>query len=420
MTKRRESAAIAVTSAIAVLSIATGIATLSYEPYVTPLAVHVPDTVRTAVSMTGAFTGFAMLLTAWGLKRRLRVAWYSALLLYPVTALQGVAQSNVLSVPLVVLSLAAVPALVASRRSFRREMSLTQGQWSAAAALVGALAYGTLGSYALRDQYTSVETPLDAFYYTVVTMSTVGYGDLTPTTQLARVFALSFIVVGTASFAFALATLVTPAIESRLTKALGKVTERQLESLQDHVVVLGTGGPSGSVVDALSGRADAVVVTSDGDSASRLKEHGALVVEGEPADELSLQKARVEDAAAVVAATNDDATDALGLLTVRDLAPDTRVVASAVDSSNIENLRRAGADTVISPATIVGGLVAESALHGVDVGREVDEAMEGVGAGGQEDEGVESDISAFFGDEDRSDENDAVDETREEGGSEES
>lgn len=394
MTKRRESAAIAVTSAIAVLSIATGIATLSYEPYVTPLAVHVPETVRTAVSMTGAFTGFAMLLTAWGLKRRLRAAWYSALLLYPVTALQGVAQSNVLSVPLVVLSLAAIPALVASRRSFRREMALTQGQWSAAAALVGALAYGTLGSYALREQYTSVDTPIDAFYYTVVTMSTVGYGDLTPTTELARVFALSFIVVGTASFAFALATLVTPAIESRLTKALGKVTERQLESLQDHVVVLGSGGPSGSVVDELSGRADTVAVTADREAASRLRARGTLVVDAEPSDEVALERARVKDAAAVVAATNDDASDALALLTVRDLAPDTRVVASAVEAQNLESLRRAGADTVISPADIVGGLVAESALHGVDVEREVDEAMSEVGAGDGESDGDVADDPA--------------------------
>ncbi len=391
MGKKGERLAIALTSAIAVLSIVTGIATLGYQPHVTPLAAYVPEAIRTTVSLTGAFTGFAMLLSAWGLKRRLRIAWYSALVLYPVTALQGVAQSSLLSLPLILLSLAAIPTLVANRERFRREMSLTHGQWSAAAALTGAIAYGTLGSYVLRDQYTEVQTPIDAFYYTIVTMSTVGYGDLTPTTELARVFALSFIVVGTASFAYALATLVTPAIENRLTKALGKVTERQLEALEGHVVVLGTGGPSDSVLRELEGRAEAVVVTTNEEQAKQLRSRGFLVIESDPSDERALEKARVSEAAAVVAATNHDERDAFALLTARELAPDARIVASAVDVENVENLRRAGADTVISPASIVGGLVAESAIHGVDVGRQVDEAM-----GTQED--LESDRGGGDGD----------------------
>ncbi len=376
MGKKGERLSVALTSAIAVLSIVTGIVTLGYQPHVTPVAAYIPETVRTAVSLTGAFTGFAMLLSAWGLNRRLRAAWFSALLLYPVTALQGVAQSNLLSIPLILLSVAAIPTLVANRGRFHRKMSLTHGQWSAAAALGAAIAYGTVGSYALRDQYTAVETPIDAFYYTIVTMSTVGYGDLTPTTELARVFALSFIVVGTAAFGFALATLVTPAIEARLTKAMGKVTQRQLEALEGHVVVLGTGGATGSVIEQLDGRSDFVTVTSDEDAVGRLRSRGLLVVDAEPSDERALKKARVSEASAVVAATNHDSRDALAVLTARELAPDSRIVSSAVDVENIESLRRAGADNVISPASIVGGMVAESALHGVDVEREVEAMME--------------------------------------------
>jgi voltage-gated potassium channel len=77
------------------------------------------------------------------------------------------------------------------------------------------MVYGTVGACALRDDFEGVVTLLDAFYFAVVTMSTVGYGDMTPTSQVARLFGLSFLVVGTASFAVALGALLGPAIQAR-------------------------------------------------------------------------------------------------------------------------------------------------------------------------------------------------------------
>lgn len=373
---KREMVAIALTGVVGVLSVVTGVVSLSYQPYVTPLAGYVPEAVRTAVSLTGAFTGFAMLLSAWGLSHRLRVSWYTSLTLLPMTALQGIAQSNVLSVPLVVLSLAAVPVVAANRSRFSRRLTLSQGQWAAVGALVSALLYGTVGSYALRDGYENIQTPLDAFYYTVITVSTVGYGDAVPTTQLARTFAVSFVVVGTAAFAFSLGTLITPVIEARLSKALGRVTRLQLEALGDHVVVLGYSEATSPILTELSGRSDFVVLASDPDTAARLTERDYTVVNADPSNEDALRQARVESARAVVAATEDDAEDALAVLTARQMNPDVRVVVSASDEGNIEKLRRAGADTVISPASIVGDLLVESALTSEDTGKIVDEVME--------------------------------------------
>lgn len=373
---RRETVAVALTAVIGVISVVTGVVSLSYQPYVTPLAAYIPDTVRSVVSLTGAFTGFAMLLSAWGLSHRLRAAWYTSLALLPVTALQGVAQSNVLSVPLVVLSFLAVPGVAASRSRFSRRLTLDQGQWAAVGALASALVYGTVGSYALRDGFANVGTPVDALYYTVITVSTVGYGDAVPTTQLARTFSVSFVVVGTASFAFALGSLVTPAIEARLSKALGRMTELQLESLEDHVVVLGFTGETGPILEELEGAAEFVVLTSDNDAASRLRDRGHMVVTANPSNESALGQARIEDAKAVVAATDDDAEDALAVLTARQMNPDVRIVVSAAAEENVGRLRRAGADTVISPASIVGALLVESALTGEDTGTVADEVLE--------------------------------------------
>jgi len=372
---RRETAAVALTAIVGIISVVTGVVSLSYQPYVTPLAAYVPDTVRSLVSLTGAFTGFAMLLSAWGLSHRLRVAWYTSLALLPVTALQGVVQSNVLSVPLVALSVVAVPGVAAGRSGFSRRLTLDQGQWAAVGALVSALVYGTVGSYALRDGFGGIETPVDALYYTVITVSTVGYGDAVPTSQLARTFSISFVVVGTAAFAFALGSLVTPAIEARLSKALGRMTELQLETLEDHVIVLGYTGDTSPIVDELGERAGFVVLTPDDDVASRLRDRGTMTVTANPSNESALERARVEKARAVVAATADDADDALAVLTARQMNPDLRIVVSAADEENVRKLRRAGADTVISPASIVGDLLVESALTGEDTGTVADEVL---------------------------------------------
>jgi voltage-gated potassium channel len=373
---RRETAVVALTAVVGVISVFTGVVSLSYQPYVTPIASYVPDTVRTIMSLTGAFTGFAVLLSAWGLSHRLRVAWYTSLALLPVTAVQGLAQSNVLSVPLVVLSFLAVPGVAASRSRFGRRLTLDHGQWAAVGALVSALAYGTVGSYALREGFENVTTPLDALYYTVITVSTVGYGDAVPTTQLARTFTISFVVVGTAAFAFALGSLVTPAIEARLSKALGRMTELQLESLDSHVVVLGYTGDTGPIVDELDDRTSFVVLTSDDDAASRLRDRGFMTLTANPSNEAALERARVEDASAVVVATDDDAEDALAVLTARQMNPEVRIVVSAADEENVEKLRRAGADTVVSPASIVGDLLVKSALTGEDTGSVADDVLE--------------------------------------------
>jgi hypothetical protein len=91
----------------------------------------------------------------------------------------------------------------------------------------------------------------------------------------------------------------------------------------------------------------------------------ALVGHHADADDLvqeTLMRARIEEARAVIVATNNDAEDALAVLTARHLNPDVTIVAAATNRENVGKLRRAGADTVISPATIGGHLLVESAF----------------------------------------------------------
>ena len=87
----------------------------------------------------------------------------------------------------------------------------------------------------------------------------------------------------------------------------------------------------------------------------------------DPSDEASLERAQIREARAVIAATNNDADDALAVLTARDLNPEITIVAAATNRENISKLKRAGADTVISPAMIGGHLLVESAMSDSDV-----------------------------------------------------
>ncbi|WP_336036314.1 NAD-binding protein [Halobacterium yunchengense] len=377
-------AAVALTLAVAALSVAVGILGI-VDPTASfgPLARYIPPAVSQVAGFTGALTGFLMVMSAFGLRRGLRVAWYSTLVLLPVTLLQGLVQATPYSVPLVVLSVVSFPLLAAARGRFDEPLSLSTSQLAAGGALFGVQAYGTIGTYALRGDrgFPGVATLLDAFYYTLVTSSTVGYGDLAPVTQEARLFSLSVLVLGTASFAIALTALLGPAIEARFASALGRMTQSQLESLDDHVVVAGYGDLTEPILTELraSGRQFLVVASADTDVAD-LRERDVDVLVGDPGDEATLRRAGVDRARAVVAATNDDGEDALSILTVTEAYPDVRVVAAATEQENESKLRRAGADAVISPAVIGGRLIARSALGDRDAEREAADVLEDRGA----------------------------------------
>ncbi|TYT63263.1 NAD-binding protein [Natrialba swarupiae] len=362
-------AAIALALAVALLSVATALFNIGVAPPYEPLDPYIPDVVQQTARFTGAVTGFMMVVGALALRRGLRVGWWMTILLLPLTAAQGFLQVSQYSVPLIVLSLVSIPILWLTRDRFSKTLSLSTTQIAAGAALVGVQAYGTIGAYALRDDFEGIETPLDAFYFTLITSSTVGYGDITPNLGSidARLFTMSVLVLGVSSFGLAAGVLLGPAIQARITKTLGIMTESELELLSDHVLVLGYGELTEPIVDELADNdREFVVVTSDNDASDALSRHDIPVIMADPSDEAPLHRAKIEQASAVLVATNEDAQDALTILTARQLAPDTHIVAAATDRENTKKLERAGADTVISPALIGGHLLVRSVLGGDD------------------------------------------------------
>ena len=371
----RTQAAVFLTALVATLSVITGIVNIGATTVSGPLAVYVPEVAAQTAGFTGTMTGFLMLVSVFGLRRGYRVAWYSVVLLLPITGIQGLVQSSLLSLPLVGASVLAMPAILLNRRFFDRAVDLTMTQLASLAAVVAVQAYGTVGTYALRDEFTQVNTALDAFYFTLVTASTVGYGDLTATSQIGRLISMSVLLTGVASFGVALGTLLGPLIEARFATALGNMSDKQLKLLENHYVVTGYGDLTEPILESLDG-SDAVVIVRDPENAKQLRDHGYEVLTADPSDEEPLHRVGIERARGLIAATNKDAQDAMVILTARELNPDLRIVAAATDRENIRKLRRAGADIVLSPAVLGGRLLVESALGNDDPERVIDRILD--------------------------------------------
>ena len=379
---------------VAVVSFVTGLSNLSQTTLTLngPLAAVFPGA-GAYVRFAGVLFAFVLGVLVVFLQRRKRLAWYGAVVVLPLLALLPLTTLQTTDVPLLVLVLAAEPMLVWNRDRFDQSLDLSPLQIAALLSIFGVVAYGTVGSYALRADFPGIESLSDSVYFVVVTIATVGFGDITPTTPEAKWFSLSIILLGTGAFTAAIGALVVPAIESRMAAAFGNMTASELKLLEDHVLVLGYGDITESLLEELPGEVDVVVVTPDADLASRLNDHDVNVVTDDPTDEDTLLEARIDAARGVVVATRDDARDVLAVLTARQTNPEVRIVAAANHRKHVDKLQQVGADEVISPMTIGGRLLGRSVLD-ESAGESLlaREPAESDGSGGRE---------ASEGDEDR-------------------
>lgn len=355
--------AVAIVGIVTILSFVTGLSNLSQLTVPTdgPVAAILPAA-EIFVRFGGVLFAFLLGIVTVGLGRRKRLAWRAAVVILPVLVLLPLASLQPRDFPLLVAIIASYPLLLANRGSFDQRIELSSLQIAALFSFLGVGIYGTVGSYGLRDQFLELETWGDAFYYVIVTIATVGYGDITPLTPEAQLFSLSIILLGTGAFTVAVGTLIGPAIESRMAAAFGNMTASELTLLEDHVVVLGYGDVTESLLEEVAPDADVVVVTPDAATANDLKDEGVNVLTEDPTDESVLEDSQISDARGVVVSGPDDGRDALAIIAVRNVDPDVRIVAAANEAKHTKKLAGVGADAVINPRAIGGRLLGQSVL----------------------------------------------------------
>ena len=353
---------VALVAAVTVLAFVTGLSNLSQSQLVVAGPLGWVPGAGTFVRFFGVLLAFPLALVTCGLSRRRRVAWLAALGLVPLLALFPFFTGQTTEIPLFLLVLATVPLLVANRGEFDTALALSSLQIASLTSILGVVLYGTVGAYGLREQFFELDGWGDAFYYVIVTIATVGYGDITPRTAEAELFSLSVILLGTGAFTVAVGALIGPAIESRMASAFGTMTPSELALLEDHVVVLGYGDVTESFLDQVADGTDLVVVTTDTDAAARLSDAGIEVLTADPTDESALADARLDAARGVAVAGDDDATNVLAVLATRNVNPDVRIVAVANGDTHVDKLDAVGADAVIDLRSIGGRLLGATVL----------------------------------------------------------
>lgn len=213
--------------------------------------------------------------------------------------------------------------------------------------------------YVDREGYNEELTFIDAFYYSTVTLTTTGYGDITPVTEKARV--INIVIVTPARIAFIIllvgTTLSILTEESRKTLQI----QRWRKTVRNHTIVIGYGTKGRSAVTALLADGVApnniVVVDTNRSILSRAEQQGLVTVHGSGTKAEVLKIAGVSRARAVVVAPSSDDTAVLVTLSVRELAPKAMIVASAREAENQHLLEQSGADSVVISSETAGRML---------------------------------------------------------------
>ena len=304
-----------------------------------------------------AILGLMLVVAGLGLLRRFSFAWTLAVWLLLITVGVNVAQRNWgLSLALQTLLLG---ALWWTRHHFTRRTALASLLFSLSS-IFAVLTYGAVGSYLLRSGFRpEIQSFGTACYYTVVTLSTVGYGDIVPVTPEARWFAVSLLVVGLGVFASAIASALGPKISGEFER-LFNPKEKTMD-LKDHVILAGEGAVARNTAREFKRRGVSFVqiVASAAAAAAAQGEVEHPVIEGDATNDAVLRQAGIQRARMVIAAREDDGENAFIALVAKDLNPNLRVLAVASTVRAIRRLRLARADLVFAPAAVGSRLLAD-------------------------------------------------------------
>jgi voltage-gated potassium channel len=235
-----------------------------------------------------------------------------------------------------------------------------QGPAFAVALLVFITAGGTAGYMAIEGW-----NAWDAFYMTIITITTVGYREVHDLSRVGQAFTVVLLLSGVGAALYTFTLLATVVVEGGLPKRLQRRRhERMLDTINDHFIICGYGRIGAIVAQQFRRqRIPYVVVERSADRVQKAIEEGALGVEADASREDVLKRCGIERARGLIAAVGTDAENVYAVLSARVMRPDLFIVGRAETEDATLKLKRAGADRVISPYQIGGVQIAQTALR---------------------------------------------------------
>ncbi|MED3612532.1 potassium channel protein [Bacillus wiedmannii] len=240
-------------------------------------------------------------------------------------------------------------------------MNARKQLWIAVICMTFVVILGTVGFMTIEEI-----SLFQAFWMTMITVLTVGYGDAVPVTQAGKVFALLIIPVGVGIVTYAIGVVAAMIIEGNLFHAVRrKKMDKQIAQLQNHIIVCGCGRVGLQVVNELQEKKIPFVVVDKDESI--LEKEKLLYIHGDATEDQVLHHAGISKAAGLVAIVANDAENVFITLTARGLNDAIKIVARAEKPETEDKLKRAGANKVINPSSMAGIHIAKGIANPLTV-----------------------------------------------------
>ncbi|MGC9325067.1 MAG: potassium channel family protein [Desulfomonilia bacterium] len=197
---------------------------------------------------------------------------------------------------------------------------------------------------------------LDSFFMTLITITTIGYREIYPLSDGGKLFDVMIIFLGVGSAAYGFASIAQFVVEGEVQRVLGRRRlDKKITQMNDHYIICGNGRIGSLISQELhKHKKTFVVIDRDPAAIESLERVGIPYVMGDATSEDTLIKAGIQRAKALIATASSDMTNVYIILIAKELNPVIFVLARAETEDSTKNLRRAGANKVISPYMIGG------------------------------------------------------------------
>ena len=300
------------------------------------------------------FLGIFLCVLGVGLYKRHRRAWSISnfvLILLMLASIFPVIKPAAF----IVYSISWLLLLFAKSYFNKKNYQSTTAKTIALCLVVFAFIYGIVGSYLLKDQFHGITNISDSIYYTVVTYSTVGYGDITPVTPGARLFVVSMILIGLSAFATALTVFVLPFMEREI-KRVFKIMNN-FTNAKNHIIIVGFNNISMALANNMSENNRVIFSETNPQAATQIEQKGYTVVLGEVSEESVRKQLNLHHAKCVICLDENDANNILNTMSIamqkfshNKLLP--KIITRINNPQNIEKANQAGANEVFSPTLL--------------------------------------------------------------------
>jgi len=202
----------------------------------------------------------------------------------------------------------------------------------------------------------------DSLFMTVITITTVGYGEVHELSAAGEIFTIVLLVIGVGIILYLLGTAAKLLLEGELKDLIGrKRLERKINELRDHYIICGFGRIGKTIAKEFSSRGMDILIIEK-NSVPNIEKGELLILEGDANNEDVLKSAGIEKAKGLISVLSSDAENLFLVLSARDLNPNLFIVARASEESSERKILRAGADRVVSPYFTGGIRIANSIL----------------------------------------------------------